>query len=220
MPSVGGDWSKISDAFARIDEAYGPYRRAEVGWDDQDDVLATAFRSRKVSARGYPKTKLEHLDFEPAGSITIIVSGGRGQVIITKAAQPVGAMLPFPESFRFSEVEFNVGDLLGYCEKYLGPPRSEVSPPSPGAVNSRLDAAAERDVPSQDRAPAVKSGHPPSESDILDKADEMKQRGLTGREIAGQMRHEPGFENVGTCEVRALIIRRWKPSDRPKRKVA
>jgi hypothetical protein len=70
------------------------------------------------------------------------------------------------------------------------------------------------------RAPAVKAGRPPSDEEILAKADEMKARGLDGRTIAGQMRHEPGFENVATTEVRELIKGRWRPSGRPKQRGA
>ncbi len=70
-----------------------------------------------------------------------------------------------------------------------------------------------------DRAPAVKAGRPPSSDEILTKADEMKARGLNGRTIAKEMRHEPGFENVATTEVRVLILGRWR-GGRPKTKPA
>ncbi|MBG6116946.1 MULTISPECIES: hypothetical protein [unclassified Sphingobium] len=68
-----------------------------------------------------------------------------------------------------------------------------------------------------DRAPSVKAGRPPSDDEILAKADEMKARGLDGRTIAKQMRLEPGFENVATTAVRELIKGRWKPAGRPKK---
>lgn len=68
-----------------------------------------------------------------------------------------------------------------------------------------------------DRAPSVKAGRPPSDDEILAKADEMKARGLDGRTIAKQMRLEPGFENVATTAVRDLILGRWKPAGRPKK---
>lgn len=68
-----------------------------------------------------------------------------------------------------------------------------------------------------DRAPSVKAGRPPSDDDILAKADEMKARGLDGRTIAKKMRLEPGFENVATTAVRQLIKGRWKPAGRPKK---
>ncbi|MBT2185556.1 hypothetical protein [Sphingobium nicotianae] len=67
------------------------------------------------------------------------------------------------------------------------------------------------------RAPAVKTGRPPSDGEILSKADEMKARGLDGRTIAKCMRLEPGFENVATTTVRDLIKGRWKPAGRPKK---
>ena len=67
------------------------------------------------------------------------------------------------------------------------------------------------------RAPSVKAGRPPSDRDILARADEMKARGLDGRSIASQMRLEPGFENVATTAVRELIKGRWKPGGRPKK---
>lgn len=70
------------------------------------------------------------------------------------------------------------------------------------------------------RAPSVKGGHPPDDEVILDKADEMKARGMNGRDIAGAIRLEPGFENVGTVQARDLIKGRWKPGGRPKRKRA
>ena len=67
------------------------------------------------------------------------------------------------------------------------------------------------------RAPSVKAGRPPSDDEILSKADEMKARGMDGRTIAKQMRLEPGFENVATTVVRGLIRGRWKPAGRPKK---
>lgn len=70
------------------------------------------------------------------------------------------------------------------------------------------------------RAPSVKGGYPPDDEAILDKADEMKARGMNGRAIASAMRLEPGFEDVATVHVRELIKGRWKPGGRPKRKRA
>ena len=66
------------------------------------------------------------------------------------------------------------------------------------------------------RAPSVKTGRSPSDGDILAKADEMKALGLRGREIAKNMRHEPGYEHVATTLVRDLIKGRW-PQGRPKK---
>lgn len=63
---------------------------------------------------------------------------------------------------------------------------------------------------SQSRAPAVKKGNPPSREAILAKADEMKSRGYNRDEIASRMRHEPGFHNVATTEVRELLKGRWR----------
>jgi hypothetical protein len=68
-----------------------------------------------------------------------------------------------------------------------------------------------------ERAPSVKAGRPPSDDEILAKADEMKGREMKGRTIASEMRHEPGFENVATTQVRELIKGRWRPNGRPKR---
>lgn len=68
-----------------------------------------------------------------------------------------------------------------------------------------------------ERAPVVKTGRPPSDEQILRKADEMKARGMDGRTLASQMRLEPGFENVATTYVRELIKGRWKPGGRPKK---
>lgn len=65
------------------------------------------------------------------------------------------------------------------------------------------------------RAPSVKAGRPPSDGEILAKADELKDRGLKGREIEKVMRCEPGFEHVATTTIRDLIKGRWKPSGRP-----
>jgi len=70
------------------------------------------------------------------------------------------------------------------------------------------------------RAPSVKAGRSPSDEDILAKADEMKARGLDGRTIARDMRHEKGFANVATTQIRDLIKGRWKPGGRPNRKGA
>ena len=66
------------------------------------------------------------------------------------------------------------------------------------------------------RAPAVKIGRPPDDKAILTKAEEMKQRGLSGRQIAATMRLEIGFENAGTTLVREAIRGRY-PSGRPKK---
>ncbi len=71
---------------------------------------------------------------------------------------------------------------------------------------------------SNQRAPAVKAGPPPTDEQILRKADEMKARGLNGRTIASQMRHEPGFENVSTILVRELILGRWQSGPSPKKR--
>ncbi|KEZ12868.1 hypothetical protein CP98_05066 [Sphingobium yanoikuyae] len=68
------------------------------------------------------------------------------------------------------------------------------------------------------RAPAIKTSKPPSRTSIMTKADEMKARGFDGRTIAKEMRHEPGFENVATTEVREIIKGRWKPTGRPKKR--
>lgn len=70
------------------------------------------------------------------------------------------------------------------------------------------------------RSPAVKEGRPPSEADILAKADEMKSAGKHGYTIAKEMRHQKGFEHVATTEVRELIKGRWKPGGRPPKKGA
>lgn len=66
------------------------------------------------------------------------------------------------------------------------------------------------------RAPAVKHGRPPSDEDILVKADEMRKRDLDGYQIASTMHREPGFENVSTTAVRGLIKGRY-PAGRPKK---
>lgn len=66
------------------------------------------------------------------------------------------------------------------------------------------------------RAPAVKKGWPPDDAAILAKADEMKARGFSGRDIAATMRFEPGFENVATTSVRKLIEGRY-PRGAPKK---
>ncbi|MEZ5784727.1 MAG: hypothetical protein R3D70_24790 [Rhizobiaceae bacterium] len=70
------------------------------------------------------------------------------------------------------------------------------------------------------RAPSVKGGHAPSDEEIVAKAHEMKAWGMDGRTIAKEMRHEHGFENVGTTHVRELIKGIWKPGGRPKQKGA
>jgi hypothetical protein len=59
------------------------------------------------------------------------------------------------------------------------------------------------------RAPVVKLGRPPSDALILAKADEMHDKDMTGYAISGQMRREPGFENVATTTVRTLINGRY-----------
>lgn len=71
----------------------------------------------------------------------------------------------------------------------------------------------------RDRAPSYKRGRPPSDEDILIKADEMKGRGMNGYEIASLMHKEQGFEHVSTTRVRELINGKyprgkgkWKPA--------
>lgn len=59
------------------------------------------------------------------------------------------------------------------------------------------------------RASPYKTGRSPNRQAILDKADEMKARGMNGYQIASTMRFEPGFENVATTEVRSVIKGRW-----------
>jgi hypothetical protein len=65
------------------------------------------------------------------------------------------------------------------------------------------------------RSPPVKAGRPPSDVAILAKADEMKSRGMNGRDIAKAMRLEAGFEAVATTHVRELIKGRYKSRGRP-----
>lgn len=67
------------------------------------------------------------------------------------------------------------------------------------------------------RAPAFKDGRPPSDERIVAKAEEMKTLGLTGYEIATEMRHEEGFQNVGTVAVRQLLKGRWSGGRRRKK---
>ncbi len=69
----------------------------------------------------------------------------------------------------------------------------------------------------ESRAPSVKRGYPPSDDAILNKADEMHDRGLNARDIASQMHLEEGFENVATTVVRELIKGRFRRTGRPKR---
>lgn len=59
------------------------------------------------------------------------------------------------------------------------------------------------------RTPSVKKGHPPTDDQILGKADEMHENGMTSRDIAKMMCHEPGFENVSTVAVREVLKGRW-----------
>lgn len=67
------------------------------------------------------------------------------------------------------------------------------------------------------RSPAFKGGRAPLPETILAKADEMKARGLDGRQIAAQMRLENGFEHVATTVVRELIKGRWRPGRPPQK---
>ena len=59
------------------------------------------------------------------------------------------------------------------------------------------------------RSPSFKDGRPPCDDQILAQADAMKALGLTGYEIAKEMRHKEGFQNVGTIAVRELLKGRW-----------
>ena len=74
------------------------------------------------------------------------------------------------------------------------------------AAPSRVEGAS---VGPLSRAPSVKAARPPSDDEILKKADEMRGRGLSGYEIAKRMRLERGFENVATRSVRDLIKGRY-----------
>ena len=67
----------------------------------------------------------------------------------------------------------------------------------------------------KNRAPSVKSARPPTDEQILAKADAMKALGKNGRDIAKEMRFEPGFENVPNQTVRDLLNGRY-PKGRPK----
>lgn len=55
------------------------------------------------------------------------------------------------------------------------------------------------------RASPYKTGQPPDRQTILDKADEMRARGMDGREISSKMQKEPGFESAYTTLVRETI---------------
>jgi hypothetical protein len=93
--------------------------------------------------------------------------------------------------------------------------RAVADPPSEAAGRSHRQQDR-----SATRAPAVKAGRPPAPETLLAKADEMKARGLTSYQIASAMRHEPGFENVLTTEVRELVKGRWTSSGRPRQRGA
>jgi hypothetical protein len=69
----------------------------------------------------------------------------------------------------------------------------------------------------RERSPSFKVGRAPDDDQILAKADEMKARGMSQREIAKNMRFEAGFENAGTVYVRELTKGRWKPTGRRKK---
>lgn len=80
-------------------------------------------------------------------------------------------------------------------------------------ARSEIEAMAPSDsvVLHQHAAPArTIVDRPPSDEAICAKADEMRARGLNGREIAARMRMEPGFENAGTVIVRSAILGRYK----------
>ena len=108
---------------------------------------------------------------------------------------------PLGEHFRF--VMVNRADLMREFPAETGPHDTfEI------AVGSQPQTLA--------RAPAVKNGRPPSDGVIQAKADEMKERGLSGHEIAATMRLETDFENAGTVLVRDLIKGRYL-AGRPKK---
>jgi len=64
------------------------------------------------------------------------------------------------------------------------------------------------------RAPSHKTGRPPSDIEVLAKADEMRGRKMTARDIAKFMRLELGFENIATRDVRELIRGRYSRTGR------
>ena len=64
------------------------------------------------------------------------------------------------------------------------------------------------------RAPSFKAGLGPSETEIVAKADEMRARGMRSRDISKHMRHEAGFENVATRDVRVLVDGRYPRTGR------
>ena len=110
-------WIKLANTFHWVDAEFGPYKRHAFGWIDPDAVLAAAFESRSVMARGYRAGRCELLSFEPIGLIKVTVSHLNGEVCITKATQPTGSMLPFPKALNFSEVEFKAADLMAYTNR-------------------------------------------------------------------------------------------------------
>jgi hypothetical protein len=88
------------------------------------------------------------------------------------------------------------------------------------SIGSSKPEPSKAEVNANGRAPSVKAGRPPSDDEILAKAEEMKTGGLDGRTIAKSMRYELGFENVANTTVRELILGRWPPGGRPKKKGA
>lgn len=66
------------------------------------------------------------------------------------------------------------------------------------------------------RAPSRKKGKPPSDDEIISKAKEMYARGMKSREISSKLRHEPGFENVGTVHARETLLGLWPRGRRKK----
>lgn len=69
------------------------------------------------------------------------------------------------------------------------------------------------------RSSPYKVARAPDDQKVLEKCDEMKERGLTTREIAKQINGELGFEHVSHVQARNLMTGRYPRTGRPKKKI-
>ena len=133
---------------------------------------------------------------------------------VASLVAPVPTEAGMTGSVAFEGLRFSRADILARLQ--LMDDEAVAEPNHSLAKSSSTSSVSKTKIIPSDRAPAVKAGRPPSDNEILAKADELKAKGFTSYQIAGRMRHEPGFENVGTVMVRELVKGRWKPEGRPK----
>lgn len=96
-------------------------------------------------------------------------------------------------------------------------PNGEKRPASEGYLFVEVETRGLKEQYSPRGSPR-KQGRPPQDEKIREKCDQMHDRGLNTREIAKNIRHEPGFENVSNQLARDLMMGRYPRTGRGKRR--